>query len=149
MLDVENLCGVGRPSAADLRLVHRAYMRVVGPAADDLTVIGGGPRTTLDAYQEWRGARFVMRPGTDGADLALLEVLTTERIPERFTHVVLGSGDGIFADVVADLAADGCHVTVVGRHGDIAKRLRIAARDVRYLDLPTGQPASLPRKASA
>ncbi len=59
--------------------------------------------------------------------------MKTERIDERFDRVVLGSGDGIFAEVCALLQAAGCVVTVVSRREALSRRLRFAVRDVRFL----------------
>jgi uncharacterized LabA/DUF88 family protein len=77
--------------------------------------------------------RWLIRSGPDGADLALIQAMMTERIPERFRRVVLGSGDGIFAEVCALLQAAGCAVAVVSRKESLSRALRFAVRDVRLL----------------
>ena len=85
----------------------------------------------------WPAAtRRLIRSGRDGADLALLEVIEKERIAERFAGVTLGSGDGIFAPAAARLQSLGCVVTVVSRRAGLSRQLRMAFRDVRYIDLP-------------
>ncbi len=81
----------------------------------------------------WDRARYVVRSGRDGADLALLEVIA-ENVVTRFESVVLASGDRIFAPAVADLAAAGVATTVIGRRGHIARALHQAAARVIYLD---------------
>ena len=43
--------------------------------------------------------------GGDGADLALLDVLRHGNVAGRFTHVAIGSGDHLFAEQAAHLAA--------------------------------------------
>ena len=79
-----------------------------------------------------------MGRGINGADHALIEVLSEERMPQRFNAVVIASGDGIFASVAADLAAAGLEVTVVAREGHLSARLRLAAqRVVLLLDAPS------------
>ncbi len=45
--------------------------------------------------------------------LTLLNVLRHENIATRFTHVAIGSGDHLFAEEAAHLAAQGVWVTVV------------------------------------
>lgn len=74
--------------------------------------------------------------GPDGADLALLDVLLHEDVAARFTHIVIGSGDGVFGQVAASLSARGVWVTVVSRRDSLSPWLAQAARDVVYLDTP-------------
>jgi hypothetical protein len=90
---------------------------------------------TAGAY--WPSARYLARSGPDGADLALLDVISCERVAERFTHVLIASGDHIFAGEAAVLIARGCHVTVVSRYTALSRQLALAAgRQVIYLDAP-------------
>ena len=66
--------------------------------------------------------------------LALLDVLWCENVAGRFTHVAIGSGDHLFADGAAHLAARGVWVTVVSRRRSLSPRLALAAREVFFLD---------------
>ena len=75
-----------------------------------------------------------MRPGQDGADLALLSVITNERISARFSSVVVASGDRIFAQPCVQLQQLGCSVTVASNRRSLSRRLSFAVRDVIYLD---------------
>ncbi len=84
----------------------------------------------------WPGARYLIRSGENGADLELLDVIRHEHVAERFSHVVIASGDGIFAPEGAGLVAKGCHLTVASRRDALSKRLRLAAHRVIYLDAP-------------
>jgi hypothetical protein len=90
---------------------------VIGTSHVGLLAIGAG----------WIRSRIVVRSGVNGADLALLDVLRHEHVEERFDELVLASGDGIFTDAVASLAAKGVAVTVVARPDSCSKRLRVAA----------------------
>jgi hypothetical protein len=68
--------------------------------------------------------------------LALIDVIRLEDISARFDHVVIASGDGIFAEPCARLQAAGCSVTVVSRrHAALSRGLAFAVRDVRFLEL--------------
>lgn len=87
----------------------------------------------------WPGTRILARSGPDGADLALLEVLTTERIDERFDEVVLVSGDGIFSEAVASLGRAGVKVTVVALTGHCSKRLRMASSGTVFLNVSAAE----------
>jgi hypothetical protein len=75
-----------------------------------------------------------VRSGPNGADLALLEVLEREEVEGRSSRVVIGSGDGIFAEAAARLQAGGVDVTVVTRAQSLSRRLRLAALNVRFID---------------
>jgi NYN domain len=135
-LDVENLVGTPNFSATEAGLVYGAYDRVAPHGAVDQLVIA---TSHYAAPSAWFGfpssARRLVRSGLNGADHALLEVLERESIAARFDHVILGSGDGIFAFAAAALQRAGCGVTVVTRRSALSRHLRLAVRDVRYLDL--------------
>jgi len=77
----------------------------------------------------------VVRSGPDGADLALVEIVEMEDVAVRFDRIVIASGDGIFAHPAAQLQASGVAVTVVSRPDALSRQLKLAARDIRYLDL--------------
>jgi hypothetical protein len=56
--------------------------------------------------------------------------------------VVIASGDGIFAQPAARLQRLGVELTVVSRPDALSRQLRLAVRDVRYLNvLPDLTPA--------
>ena len=59
----------------------------------------------------------MLREGHDGADLALENVLSSENVEERFSEVVIVSGDGLFANQAARLRSLGVRVTVDARNG--------------------------------
>jgi uncharacterized LabA/DUF88 family protein len=63
----------------------------------------------------------------------LLDVIEYENVAARFTHVVIGSGDGMFYRAVEGLANSGVWVTVVSRPGSLSSSLARVARDVIYL----------------
>jgi hypothetical protein len=88
----------------------------------------------LNAALGWPHAHYRIRSGPDGADLALLDVLRHEDVARRFTHVAIGSGDHLFAEEAARLAAQGVWVTVVSRRGGLSSWLERAASEVIFLD---------------
>ena len=89
-------------------------------------------------FHWYRPARRLVGSGPDGADLKLLEVLTNENISERYQTVVIGSGDGIFAEPVAELASQGVHIIALHGTGGMSRKLKLAAHDV--IKLPFGTP---------
>src|SRR5205085_5563087 len=60
-------------------------------------------------------ARYRVRSGPDGADLELLDVIWHEDVATRFSHIVIGSGDGTFVNAARALSDGGVWVTEIGR----------------------------------
>ncbi|MCA4132625.1 hypothetical protein [Arthrobacter sp. M4] len=103
----------------------------------DLVIVGVSSTEGLlaIALSDLRNCRSLYKPGKDGADLALQEVLDTEGLEYRFSKVHVGSGDGGFATSISALAGRGAEVVVVARSESLAKRLRLAAH--RTIELRT------------
>ncbi len=134
LVDIENLVGDSLPSLGQVREVQDLYTRCLGIGTVDQVVIASSHLTWLNAALGWPRARYRVRSGPDGADLALLDVLQHENIVGRFTHVAIGSGDGIFTSAAEGLADAGVWVTVVSRRRALSWRLQRAAAEVTYLD---------------
>ena len=112
-------------------------MTRLGLGADDHVVMAANHNALLNAALGWPHVRYRVRSGPDGADLELLDVLLNEDVATRFSHVVIGSGDGAFGGAARALRDLGVRVTVVSRRGSLSLHLaRAAAWDVVYLDLP-------------
>lgn len=136
IVDIENLAGAAVPSFALVAEVQGRYFARLDLGVDDQVVMAASHLGLLDAARGWPHARYRVRSGKDGADLELVDVLEHENIAARFSHVVIGSGDGIFGRSAASLAARGVRITVVSRRGSLAPVLARAASDVIYLDWP-------------
>jgi hypothetical protein len=136
VVDIENLAGAAIPSLALVNDVQVRYLARLGFGADDQVVLAASHLALLNAGLGWPHARYRVRSGKDGADLELIDVLEHENVATRFSHVVIGSGDGLFGNTAASLAARGVHITVVSRRGSLAKDLARVASDVIYLDGP-------------
>lgn len=136
LVDIENLAGASAPSLGQVREVQGLYTDCLPVGAMDQVVIASSHLTLLNAALGWPGARYRVRSGPDGADLELLDVLLYENVASRFSEVVIGSGDGVFASVAAILAASGVWVTVASRRGHLSRRLELAAREVFFIDGP-------------
>lgn len=103
-------------------------------AYGEQVVVGTSHVGLFNVKSAWPCARMRVRSGSDGADLELLEVLATEILEQRFDEVVVVSGDGIFADVVAELAGSGVQVTAAAWAASFSSRLRLAACRTVFLD---------------
>jgi NYN domain len=136
LIDIENLSGGSKPSLEQIRIVQGSYADRLTLGALDQVVVASSHLTLLSAALGWPHARYRVRSGPDGADLELLDVLLYERVAARFTHVIIGSGDGGFTRAAAALAAAGVRVTVVSRRDSLSARLALAASEVIYLDAP-------------
>jgi hypothetical protein len=102
----------------------------------DQVIMASNHLALVDAALGWPHARYRVRSGPHGADLELLDVIEYENVATRFTHVVIGSGDGAFGRAVEGLSAGGVWVTVVSRRGSLSPSLARAASNVIYLDAP-------------
>ncbi|HYO39786.1 MAG TPA: NYN domain-containing protein [Nocardioidaceae bacterium] len=142
LVDIENIVGGACDTSARARWARHRLENVVGLRHQDQVVVGVDGGGVVCAASEWPGARAVIGKGKDGADRALLEVLA-EDLPSRYRHVVLASGDGIFAEAVAELTRHGLDVTVVAHESGLSRRLREAATRVVLLSRrPEPQPPS-------
>lgn len=150
LVDIENLIGRARPTLAEATTCRDRYKECAPVLPHDLVVVACNHGAVLPVGFGWRGARLLLRSGEHGAELALLNVIAREDIQRRFVEVVVGSGDGRFADAVAGLGAFGVEVTVVSNRRALSRRLKLAARHVVTFDakpLPT-TPARALREAA-
>jgi len=134
VVDIENLAGVSIPSPGQVSAVQGRYVERLGFGAEDQVVMASSHLGLLNVALGWPHARYRVRSGPDGADLELLDVLLHEDVAARFTHVVIGSGDGVFGAAVASLIGRGVWVTVASRRDSLSLSLARAATDVVYLD---------------
>lgn len=125
LIDIENLAGTPLPTTEQVAEVRSAYQRYIEHG--DHVVLACSHKAYATVGWAWPDARHLLRSGEDGADLALLEVLDTERVAERYDCVFVGSGDGIFAGPTAALGGQGVPVTVVSRPESLSRRLEMAA----------------------
>lgn len=132
LVDIENIAGRACRTAESVLSAKAAVENTAHIHGGDHVVIATSHIGLLHVGSNWVGVRYVVRSGANGADLALLDVLT-ENIPARYEQVVLASGDGIFAPAVAELASAGVETTVLGRRGSVARSLQMAASHVLYV----------------
>jgi NYN domain len=147
LIDAENLIGCPQPTDGEVLACRRRYAQLVGPAGLDQCIVACSHRAALAVGYGWPGARRLWRSGPDGADLALLDVFESESVCQRFDRLVLGSGDGIFAEAVSRVAARGVHVTVVATRRSLARRLLMASH--AFIDFDPQLPPALPAYGEA
>jgi hypothetical protein len=136
VVDIENLAGAAIPTLIQVNKVQDWYLTRLGFGAADQAVLASSHLGLINAALGWPHARYKIRSGRHGADLELLDVLEHEDVASRFTHVVIGSGDGMFGRAAKSLRDRGVRVTVVSRPGSLATGLARVAQNVVYLDIP-------------
>lgn len=132
IVDLENLCGAGLPTAPAATAALERYVAAAGMGGDDFGVVAVN-RSTLRrlAFVLPRALRWVAAgTGPDAADTALLGAVDARLLARRFEHVVIGSGDGAFAPLAATLKAAGVDVVVVTWPGQLSAKLATAASRV-------------------
>ena len=136
LIDIENLTASPSPTPTELGAAI-AELRFAVPDYDDVQrVVACSHHAAATVAFAFPRARHIWRSGRDGADMALLDVLESERVAERYERVTICSGDGIFAGMAAWLAGKGVEVTVVSLAGHLSTRLRLAARQIALLQAP-------------
>lgn len=136
LIDIENVAGGAITMAEQVWDARAALTEAAAlDSSTDHIVVACGWESAHCVGFEWDGSRrFLFRPGIDGADLELLAVLETENIAERFTNVLLVSGDAIFTEAVSLLRELGVAVTVASRTESFSHRLQMAASNTMELD---------------
>lgn len=130
MVDVENLAG--GPFTGLARVALAAYLKTSEWREGDHVLVAGHPRSALEAGLAIDvPCRLLPAHGPDGADLALLAAVQDVRfVAAHYERIVIGSGDGIFVDLVEELQSQGLEVWVVAPHDGLSLRLGAASRHV-------------------
>lgn len=150
LCDVENLSAVPPPigTRSDYQCGLRLLSELVEVRPVDHVVVASHPneRGVFAARSVFPGCLVKVGHGPDGADRLLLEHLQdSDWVADRFALVVIGSGDGVFADSVAALATRGIPTVVVSRRDRCSRRLSACAAEVVFLPEPVDVPDTLRR----
>jgi hypothetical protein len=127
ILDIDNL--LGDPTATDTHVINDClgqYRSHTGYQKGDHVVVGTGCNALhVYAVQScWPAVQYVRRSGPDGADFALIEQALIALERGRYSHFILGSGDGGFADLYDEMTARGYPVFVASRPSALSWKLR-------------------------
>lgn len=138
LLDMENFNGGPVATTSQARWCRRMIENWIAINPGEQVVIAADVATVTNIHQAWPEARILAGRNENGADLRLLEVMD-ESLPERFSDVVLVSGDRIFAEKVSKLAGQGLPTHVYSHTELLSKRLRFAATTTTTaINPPTG-----------
>lgn len=127
IIDIENVIGEAVHTQEQVEWARTLITNALELRGDEQIVIGTSHFGAIEVHLGWKGPRLVVRSGIDGADKALIDVLSSENVSDRFTEVVVVSGDHLFAEPVSRLAGNGVHVTVLSHAESLSKRLQFAA----------------------
>jgi hypothetical protein len=137
-IDIENLACRGVLSFEDVTQAKLEFERIVHPEYSDLFTIGCDAANAFQVRAVFTGARIVWGHGPDGADLALMDAIRGDVASGTVaSRVNLGSGDHIFAPLLATLASLHVITRVVGVAGHTSARLRLAAHETAFLPQPS------------
>jgi hypothetical protein len=137
LLDIENLTASPRPGALEVTATMELYRTAVPIGRMDQFIAAVNPRSLVSVGIALQGVQLLTLSGPDGADRALVETALEDHLDQRFSRVVIGSGDGYFAGLAVWLIGRGVHVTVVSRRGALNWRLYTSVPDTVILDSPT------------
>ena len=134
LIDIENLCG-GSSQVHTFHELVRETIALYDTGNTSITVVAAGSfavQCCPNLLWDWKGDRFLIGHGLDGADLRLLEVLEEPTL-SRVTDVEIWSGDHCFASIANVLIRKGVKVHVFARLGTLSESLRFAATRVTVL----------------
>jgi hypothetical protein len=139
LIDLENLAGDPRVATDRALQVFHEYLSAARWQPGDHVVVASNPGLVARVmYDLPVPANVHATPGRDGADLMLLACAPPELVVKRYGRLVVGSGDGIFADRAHAARAGGVDVHVVARADGCSTRLHqfeCAYLTVRFLDV--------------
>jgi len=127
LIDIENLCGASRPTLNQVKVARQRYMDMGLWREGDQVVVASSTGNYPSSAYGWSNARYLTRDGKDGADLCLAEVMTDENLENRYSRIIVASGDGGLAPFVAELARSGVHTVVVSYSDRLSRKMRLAA----------------------
>jgi hypothetical protein len=133
-VDIENIAGGPVLTEEGVRRAKQVYQRSGIFKEGDLVFIACSQGNAAAVGFGWPEAHLRLGSGRDGADFELIKAIKDERIPERFAHVVIASGDGAVATRTEVLRRAGVKVTVVSRPKGLSTRLRHAATQTALID---------------
>ena len=115
-------------SQASMHCVSNWYRSIAPVERADHVIVAVNPMLAMAAGSEWPGTRIRVGKGPDGADRALINELQDPRwVASHYDRVVIGSGDGIFASIIASMRGYGIAVGVLARERHVSRALKRSA----------------------
>lgn len=132
-IDGENVLGTGVLNESLVGQATTKLGKLHGPQDADLMVVEASHKNNVfPVNARVPSARIVFRPGKDGTDRALRDVLKKERVSERFDKVTLISRDGILAPDAEHLTQERVRVVVTARKHSFSLKLAQKASKILH-----------------
>ncbi len=134
LVDLENLVGDPMAGKAEALGALDQYLDLADYRRGDQVIIAANPGMICEVGFDipvpcnQHAAR-----GKDGADLVLLSHIEPSQVAVRFDRLVIGSGDGEFADTAIAVRDCGAPVLVVTRRRSLSNRLQGVGLGIRFL----------------
>lgn len=127
LVDLENLLGDRREEEVALSGLRR-YLRVARWAPGDAVTIAADPQIVRQiGFVPPAPCNLHATRGSDAADVMLLAHAAPELVARGYARMVIGSGDGIFADRARAVRDLGIGVAIVARPSGLARAFRLSA----------------------
>ena len=123
MIDIENVCGTGKPTWQMVADARRKYLQRVSIQKGDRVFVTAGPQNREAVYEGWPGAIYRFKAGADGADILIAQYICENELNRRYKRAFLASGDGELAPYVETLCRLGLRTTVVALARSTSDRL--------------------------
>lgn len=143
LFDAENLLG-NSPAGATIAEYEHALTNAIAHAeldTDDHLIVAtgiGNPNAAFATHNVRPGAALLFGRGTNGADRALSAQLDNpHHLAERYTTIVIGSGDHHFTQHLINLNRTGLYTIALAWTHKLSNQIRLAANETRYLHRPT------------
>lgn len=133
MVDIENALGTPQVTR-DAVVAFMGDLNTAFGVTTQYVLAASHSRNALEIGLACPGRRVIWLPGTDGADRALQAEIVHPTTLNRFDQLVVVSGDGGFAPVIAAAASAGVRTTVVSRADALSPKVRLAAHRVITFD---------------
>lgn len=137
LVDLENL--VGDPAAGKVEALEafEHYLDLADHRPDDHVLVAANPGMICEiGFDTPVPCSMHAARGKDGADLALLSFVEPAQVAARFDRLVIGSGDGEFADAAIAVRERRTPVVIVTRRGSLSGRLQGVGLGIRFLPEP-------------
>lgn len=148
LIDIENLVGSPIPTQDQAQSVEAEIGRLLQSDVSTQCVIACNHLAASCLFGYMSATRRILKSGPNGADLALLDSIDAETISERYSRVVIGSGDNIFAPIARYLVNQGVEVIVISRPESLGKALSLVATEVLLISQPISPNADEMRLAA-
>ena len=108
VVDIENLAGAAIPTLVQVNEVQDWYLTRLGFGVADQAVLASSHLGLINTALGWPHARYRVRSGLQRRRPRVDRCAGAREVARRFSHVVIGSGDGMFGRRRTAWPTEGC-----------------------------------------